>query len=178
MFENKKELLNNLLNDKEYIESLSVTKELLENGSISTNKNFNAKQYKQINFMLYMYNYILSSNYPSKVYTINKISESIPFIKESNKIIDKINNLITYRKELIMYEQTISSNIFYALISSNKGLFIPKGTPLYNKINLNILTYLDMYLFDKELKLITYDTKEGIYFNYKEYYKIIKGLKY
>lgn len=174
----KKDLLNDLLSDKDYIKSLNITKELLEKGSITTIEHFNAKQYKRVNFLLYMYNYKLNSNYPSKVYTITKINESIPYKKESNKIIDKITNYITYRNELITYEQTISSNIFYALLSSNKGLFIPKNTPLYNKINLNILTYLDMYLFDKELKLITYETKEGIYFNYKDNLKIIKGLKY
>ena len=55
-------------------------------------------------------------------------------------------------------------------------MFIPKNSKLYELLNLNIICYLEEYLDYREMKLITYKTSDGIYFNskYKEY---ILGIK-
>lgn len=80
------------------------------------------------------------------------------------------------RKEKIDYEKTIAIHIFNGILDSEKGVFIPKNSELYKLLNLNIICYLEEYLDYREMKLITYKTSDGIYFNskFKEY---ILGIK-
>ena len=164
MFTYKKKLLRELLTSKEYLDNLNIVNTLLETGQYKTEENFTYLKRKNINFILYMYGYKLNVNTQNKgVFTISKIEEYKYKEYNGTNRIDKLNDFLNHRKEVSWVEQTISCDICSGILSSDEGVFIKSDSNLYKKINLNILTYIDLYLSERGLYLITYETNDGIY---------------
>lgn len=181
MFDSKKkEMLENLKNDKEYIDELKILNELLKyDKCVVPSKEFNIrKRHKRLEFLAYMYGYNLSvkSLKEDYIFMITKREEYTPTSYIYSNIIEKLECIYLSRKEKINYEKTIANNIFNGILDSENGVFIPKNSELYELLNLNIICYLEEYLDYREMKLITYKTSDGIYFNskFKEY---ILGIK-
>ena len=181
MFDNKKkEMLVNLKNDKEYIEDLKILNELLKyNECVVPSKGFNIrKMHKRLEFLAYMYGYNLSvkSLKEDYIFKITKREEYTPTDFIYNGLFEKLECMYLSRKEKIDYEKTIALHIFNGIVDSENGVFIPKNSELYNKLNLNIICYVEMYLAYREMKLISFKTEDGIYFNSK-FIEYILGLK-
>ena len=180
MFDNKKEMLNSLINDPDYINDLNIFKELLKNKTYTINIKRKAmlKSYKNLQFISYMYGYELTVKQlnESYIFKITKREEYTPTDYIYSNIIEKLECMYLARKEKINYEKNIAVHIFSAILDSENGVFIPQDSELFDKLNLNIICYLEEYLDYREMKLITYKTGKGIYFNskYKEY---ILGIK-
>lgn len=181
MFDSKKkEMLENLKNDKEYIDELKILNELLKyDKCVVPSKEFNIrKRHSRLEFLAYMYGYNLSvkSLKEDYIFMITKREEYTPTDYIYSNIIEKLECMYLSRKEKIDYEKTIAIHIFNGILDSENGVFIPKNSELYKLLNLNIICYLEEYLDYREMKLITYKTGKGIYFNskYKEY---ILGIK-
>lgn len=181
MFDSKKkEMLENLKNDKEYIDELKILNELLKyDKCIVPSKEFNIfKRHKRLEFLAYMYGYNLSvkSLKEDYIFMITKREEYTPTDYIYSNIIEKLECMYLSRKEKIDYEKTIAIHIFNGILDSENGVFIPKNSELYELLNLNIIFYLEEYLDYREMKLITYKTSDGIYFNSK-FKKYILGIK-
>ena len=181
MFDSKKkEMLENLKNDKEYIDELKILNELLKyDKCVVPSKEFNIrKRHSRLEFLAYMYGYEISvkSLKEDYIYKITKREEYTPTDYIYSNIIEKLECMYLARKEKINYEKNIAVHIFSAILDSENGIFIPQDSELFDKLNLNIICYLEEYLDYREMKLITYKTGKGIYFNskYKEY---ILGIK-
>ena len=86
-------------------------------------------------------------------------------------------NNIFFKPLLFKFSKQSSQKcLFNGILDSENGVFIPKNSELYELLNLNIICYLEECLDYREMKLITYKTSDGIYFNskFKEY---ILGIK-
>ena len=125
---------------------------------------------------MYGYNLSVKSLKEDYIFIITKREEYTQTDYIYNGLFKKIECIYLYRKEKIDYEKTIAIHIFNNILDSENGVFIPKNSELYELLNLNIICYLEEYLDYREMKLITYKTSDGIYFNskYKEY---ILGIK-
>lgn len=181
MFDSKKkEMLLNLKNDKEYIEDLKILNELLKyNECVVPSKGFNIrKMHKRLEFLTYMYGYDLSvkSLKEDYIFKITKKKEYTPTEYSYNNLLEMLDSIYHARKEKIDYEKTIAIHIFNGILDSDNGVFIPKNSELYDKINLNIICYLEEYLSYREMKLISFKTEDGIYFNSK-FIEYILGIK-
>lgn len=181
MFDSKKkEMLENLKNDKEYIDELKILNELLKyNECVVSSKGFNIrKKHKRLEFLAYMYGYDLSvkSLKEDYIFKITKREEYTPTDYIYNGLFEKLECMYLSRKEKINYEKTIALHIFNGIVDSENGVFIPKNSELFDKLNLNIICYIEMYLAYREMKLISFKTEDGIYFNSK-FIEYILGLK-
>lgn len=104
MFDSKKkEMLENLKNDKEYIDELKILNELLKyDKCVVPSKEFNIrKRHKRLEFLAYMYGYNLSvkSLKEDYIFMITKREEYTPTDYIYSNIIEKLECMYLSRKK-------------------------------------------------------------------------------
>lgn len=104
MFDSKKkEMLENLKNDKEYIDELKILNELLKyDKCVVPSKEFNIrKRHKRLKFLAYMYGYNLSvkSLKEDYIFMITKREEYIPTDYIYSNIIEKLECIYLEKKK-------------------------------------------------------------------------------